>query len=112
MFKRADKETLMDANEVAFLNSLPDTVTLYRGVTKINHTRYKALSWTVDYETVAWFANRYRNYEPEGGIHEVWTVTVPKERILASFTEDGKDNEGEVIVNLYGEKIEIKREAV
>lgn len=103
---------LMDANEVAFLNSLPDTVTLYRGVTKINHTRYKALSWTVDYETAVWFANRYRNYEPEGGIHEVWTVIVPKERILASFTEDGKDNEGEVIVNLYGEKIEIKREAV
>ena len=58
------------------------------------------------------FANRYRNYETESGIHEVWTVTVPKDRILASFTEDGKNNEEEVIVNLYGEKFEIRREAV
>ena len=84
-------------NEVAFLNSLPDTVTVYRGVTKVNHTRQKALSWTVDYQTAVWFANRnrYRNYETESGIHEVWTVT-----------------EGEVIVNLYGEKFEIRREAV
>lgn len=112
MFKRADKKTLMEENEVAFLNGLPDTVTVYRGVTKVNHTRQKALSWTVDYQTAVWFANRFRNYETESGIHEVWTVTVPKERILASFTEDGKDNEGEVIVNLYGEKFEIRREAV
>ena len=33
-------------------------------------------------------------------------------RSIASFTKDGKDNEGEVIVNLYGEKFEIRREAV
>lgn len=112
MFKRAAKETLMEESEVAFLNRLPDTVTVYRGVTKVNHTRQKAVSWTVDYETAVWFANRYRDYETESGIHEVWTVTVPKERILASFTEDGKDNDGEVIVNLYGEKFEIRREAV
>lgn len=121
MFKRAAKETLMEESEVAFLNRLPDTVTVYRGVTKVNvyrgvtkvnQTRQKAVSWTVDYETAVWFANRYRNYETESGIHEVWTVTVPKDRILASFTEDGKNNEGEVIVNLYGEKFEIRREAV
>lgn len=86
MFKRADKETLMEANEAAFLDSLPDTVMVYWGVTKVNHTRQKALSWTVDYETAVWFANRYRDYESDGGIHEV--------------------------VNLYGEKFEIKREAV
>lgn len=36
MFKRAAKETLMEESEVAFLNRLPDTVTVYRGVTKVN----------------------------------------------------------------------------
>lgn len=40
-----------------------------------------------------------------------WDTALPREE-LASFTEDGKDNEGEVIVNLYGEKFEIRREAV
>lgn len=110
--QRQWREALESRIEEASLNRLPDTVTVYRGVTKVNHTRQKAVSWTVDYETAVWFANRYRDYETESGIHEVWTVTVPKERILASFTEDGKDNEGEVIVNLYGEKFEIRREAV
>lgn len=112
MFKRADKETLMEKEEAAFLNSLLDSITVYRGVTRVNHTRQKVLSWTLDYDRDVWFANRYRDYEQEKGIREVWKVTVPKERILASFTEDGKDNEGEVIVNLYGGKLEIEREAV
>lgn len=112
MFKRADRDTLMDKEEAKFYESLPDTVTIYRGVTKVNRTNQKALSWTLDYERAVWFANRYRDYEKEQAIHEVWKLNVPKERILATFTTDGKDNEGKVVVNLYRGKFEIERESV
>lgn len=92
-FKRADKKSLMNEEELLVYESLPEEVTVYRGVTSYNRKKEKALSWTLDYEKAVWFANRFST-----GTGEVWTMTVPKKRILCCF--DGC-NEQEAIVDLY-----------
>ena len=53
MFRHSDPAALMDEAEQAQLAELDDTVTVYRGVTTINSDNLLALSWTLDYETVA-----------------------------------------------------------
>ena len=105
LFKRAEKQTLMSDGQRRFLESLDDEVTVYRGVTNINRKNEKTLSWTLDRDVAIWVATRYSNVSDS----EIWEVTVPKKRILASFTDDGKNGEGEVIVNLYRGKFEIKK---
>lgn len=92
-YKRADKKTLMDEEERAVFNSLPDEVTIYRGVTSHNRRKKKAFSWSVDKKIAEWFAKRFST-----GTGEVWKLTVPKERILSYIG----GTEKEVIVNLYG----------
>lgn len=92
-FKRADKKSLMNEEELLVYESLPEEVTVYRGVTSYNRKKEKALSWTLDYEKAVWFANRFST-----GTGEVWTMTVPKKRILCYF--DG-GSEQEAIVDLY-----------
>lgn len=93
-FTRADKDKLMDEDDRACYNALPEMVTVYRGVTSYNKSRKKAFSWSTSRKTAEWFANRFQT-----GTGEVWTLTVPRERILCSFEGRG---EHEVIVNLYG----------
>lgn len=95
MFKRAAKNTLMDERERAIYDSLPEYVTVYRGVTNYNKRKKRALSWTTKREIAEWFANRFNT-----GTGEIWTLTVPKDRILCAF----EGRESEVIVNLYGYK--------
>lgn len=92
-FKRADKKSLMNEEELLVYESLPEEVTVYRGVTSYNRKKEKALSWTLDYEKAVWFANRFST-----GTGEVWTMIVPKKRILCYF--DGC-SEQEAIVDLY-----------
>lgn len=92
-FKRADKKSLMNEEELLVYESLPEEVTVYRGVTSYNRKKEKALSWTLDYEKAVWFANRFST-----GTGEAWTMTVPKKRILCYF--DGC-SEQEAIVDLY-----------
>lgn len=100
-FKRADKDTLMDEEDFQFFNDLPEMVTVYRGVTSYNRKKKKAFSWSVDREIAEWFANRFST-----GTGEVWTMTVPKERILCYYG----GREQEVIVNLYGYEGDMKIE--
>lgn len=103
-FLRADKRSLMTEEEYSVYKSLPEEVTIYRGVTSHNRRYKMALSWTIDRETAVWFANRF-----ETGTGEVWEMSIPKERICCFFS--GR-NEQEVIVNLYGCKSEKKVEAL
>lgn len=95
MFKRANKEKLMDEDERKIFDSLPEQITVYRGVTSYNKNNKKAFSWTTEREVAEWFANRFNT-----GTGEIWTITVPKERILCAF----EGGEREVIVNLYNYK--------
>lgn len=92
-YRRADNKTLMDEEDRVFFDSLPEEVTVYRGVTKHNRRKTKAFSWSVDKRIAEWFAKRF-----DTGTGEVWTLTVPKERILCYYG----GSEKEAIVNLYG----------
>lgn len=95
LFERADKNTLMNEEERGVYHSLPEEVTVYRGVTSYNRKKKRAFSWTTDKRVAKWFANRF-----DTGTGEIWTMTVPKDRILCVF--DGREKE--LIVNLYGYK--------
>ena len=90
LFKAADPEILMDAEERAQLQSLDDKVTIYRGVTSYNARNVKALSWTLDENVARWFASRF------GEQGRVYQAQIAKDDILAIFT--GR-NESEVIVD-------------
>ena len=91
-FKAADINYLMDEEDYKAYSNLPDVVTIYRGVTKINNKRTRALSWTLNRDTAVWFSKRFNQ---EGN---VWEKVVSKDKILAYFSVR---NEFEVIVDLY-----------
>lgn len=102
LFKKADKSSLMDSEEIATYNALPKVVTLYRGVTGYNKENKKALSWTSDKEQALWFANRFQNEE-----RELWTIHVPREKVLACYKY-----ENEHIVDLCSGDTNIEIEVV
>ena len=90
MFRAADPKLLMDDQERNMLDSLGDTVTVYRGVHSAKSNGFKAMSWTLDQETAAWFAGRYGR---QGCVYE---AKIEKAHICALFL--GR-NESEVILN-------------
>ena len=89
-FKKCDKNALMEEEELEVYNSLPDIVTVYRGVTSYNNKKIEVLSWTIDPEVAKWSANRYEEHG------QVYAATISKKHILAYF---GGRNEAEVIVD-------------
>ena len=89
-FENSDAEFLMNEQEIEIMNSLSDTVTVFRGVTQRNADNINALSWTLEKQKAEWFANRFGE---EGVVYE---AQIPKENVLAVFT--GR-NEAEVVVN-------------
>lgn len=90
MFRAADPKLLMDDEEWERLDSLDDTVTVYRGVHSAKSDGVHAMSWTLDKDTAAWFAGRY------GRQGKVFEAKVEKKHICALFL--GR-NESEVIVD-------------
>lgn len=90
MFKQADRAKLMSDMERTQLDALADPVTVYRGVTDYNAKNIRALSWTLDYDTAAWFAHRFG----EDGM--VYQAKIKKEHIFALLT--GR-NESEVVLD-------------
>lgn len=90
LFKKADPQFLMTAEEYEQFQGLDETVTVYRGVTGYNAHRVKALSWTLDKDKAEWFAHRFGE---DGTVYE---AQISKEHILAFF--DSR-NESEVIVD-------------
>lgn len=100
MFGRADKETLMESDELERYNKLPDTITLYRGVTGYNSAMKQAMSWTDDMNQALWFMNRFNSTGKE-----LWTIEAPKEAVIACF-----NGEREYIVDLKKVKTKMKVE--
>lgn len=90
MFRAADPKLLMDDEERERLDSLEDTVTVYRGVHSAKSDGVHAMSWTLDKDTAAWFASRY------GRQGKVFEAKIEKKHICALFL--GR-NESEVIVD-------------
>lgn len=88
MFRTAKKKFLMNQEEQLVFDSLPETITVYRGIQKDATTN--ALSWTLDKNVAKWFANRFNN---NGAVVE---ATINKKHVFAYI--NGR-NEKEVVVN-------------
>jgi hypothetical protein len=79
----------MGPEELAILQSLPDTVKVWRG---IRHRKsFNGLSWTLDRDKAVWFANRLRNGRQKSLLIE---GEVNKKDVLAYFA--GRD-ESEIV---------------
>lgn len=83
LFKKADKHTLMDDEEYEIFTNMPYTITLYRGINKTSNHPMDGMSWTSNFETAFWFANRFSNQD-----WIVYTLNVPKEYVLAYFSHE------------------------
>ncbi len=90
LFSQADKQYLMTAEEYKQYMFLPQTLTIYRGVTSHNSRNIKALSWTLDRDKAEWFAHRFGD---DGTVYE---AEIDKKHVLAFFESR---NEAEVVVN-------------
>lgn len=90
MFSEADKNHLMTAEKNRPLWMLPETLTVYRGVTSFNAKNIKALSWKLDQDKAEGFAQRF---DEDGTVYE---AEIDKKHVLALF--NGR-NEAKVVVN-------------
>lgn len=109
MFKAADLDTLLnysssDEEDMKSLYAnLPDTLTVYRGVsTGIDHFE-DGFSWTRDVQEPFRFAAL--NTQTKKEIPGVLTATIPKEAVLALFSF-----ESEVVVDPTIPKLEVHKE--
>ncbi len=76
-FYVANKKYLMDEDEQEYYNNLPNTITVYRGVSP-NRERY-GLSWTDNKDKAIWFKERFERTE-KGYLLK---ATIPKKYALA-----------------------------
>lgn len=101
LFKRANRNYLMTEEERNILDSLPERITIYRGINSKTDHPVNGMSWTPERDTAVWFANRFSN---SGG--SVCQAEINKENILAYF-----DFEKETVVD-YRKLENIKIETV
>ena len=88
--KEADKDLLMDSEELALYNAFPEVATIYRGCGK--PTGKKGLSWTTNKQKAEWFADRFK--EKKSGF--VYRANIRREDIV--FYTDSR-SEQEVVVD-------------
>jgi hypothetical protein len=83
---RPHREAMMSDEEREVLDSLSETVTIFRGYGFDNSHGW---SWTISREKAEWFGNRFA--QEVGGVPRVATGTVRKSDIIAYF--DGQEKE-------------------
>lgn len=88
-FEKADKESLMEAEDYKVYCNMPDEFDIYRGVSRGRNP--KGFSWTRSYEKAEWFANRY-------GKGYVQKAHIKKEQVYCYFNTRDED---EYVVNSY-----------
>lgn len=88
LFELADKQTLMNEEELNGLKILPNEVVVYRGV-QTERAKVKGMSWTLNKDKAAWFANRWKK-------GKVYRATIKKNAIIAYFKERSEE---EIVVN-------------
>ena len=91
-FKKANKRLLMTEEDYDVYTGLESEMTIYRGVAVGRNP--KGLSWTMNYDKAAWFANRFNTADKKGYIQE---ATIKKESVLAYFNT--RDEE-EIVANV------------
>lgn len=85
-FRSADKECLMDSEDYEVYKNLPSSFTIYRGVA-VGRVP-KGLSWTQNYSTAEWFANRFNRSGKSGYIQK---AIVNKGDVFAYFNSRNED---------------------
>lgn len=84
-FKKANRQYIMDEEELSYYNNLPDNVILYRGCSKYEvegEDSILGFSWTTERKVAEFFAFRYRLIDTA-----VYSIEVPKKDIKAIFLE-------------------------
>lgn len=92
LFERSDKKQLMDEQERAFLDALPDEITVYRGL-QDKRAKLKGLSWTLNYEKAEWFARRWNSKDGK-----VVTATIQKKFVYMYTNQRAEE---EIVLNPY-----------
>ena len=90
--KRPGRERVMDDDERAKLESLPDMIDIYRGSFLYPWVASQGLSWTLDRDRAIWFAYRLK---PEHAIPWLLTGKVRKRSVLAYLD---RRSENEIVV--------------
>ena len=98
-FREADKKVLMTKEDYEYYQSLPQTITAYRGVAVGRNPN--GLSWTCNQKTAEWFANRFNR---DGKSGYVQSVVVDKSCVLAYFNTR---NEDELVLDILSKNISI-----
>lgn len=99
LFKKANKQYLMEEDDYKTYLELPDKITIYRGVRSPKYK--KGLAWSLDKDIATWFATRFESDE-----YYLYEVEIDKKEILAYFNDR---DEQEIIINPYNlKKYEIK----
>ncbi len=91
-FRSASKEHLMEPADLEYYNNLPDTITVYRGVSP-GREKY-GLSWTDNREKAEWFKARYESSNT--GV--LLTATISRKYVLCYI--DDRD-EKELVVDVF-----------
>ena len=85
LFRRAKKDCIMDKEEQEYYDNLPETLTLYRGVSEGRERL--GLSWTDNYDVAVWYQKRFKEWGRDG---VVLKAEVKKEDVLAYFKHDNE----------------------
>lgn len=104
MFRKCNKRYLMQEKDYEVYQSLPNTFTIYRGVS-VNRNP-NGLSWTQNLKTAKWFAHRFDTIEEKGYIQ---TAIAKKEDVLAYFNTR---NEDEIVYDSNKLEISILEEVI
>jgi hypothetical protein len=82
---RSERNNMMNKEEIAELNSMPETLTIYRGC--LHGLNEDGVSWTTDRDRAEWFANRFgsKGLEPC-----VLQQEIRKDEVIAYFTRRGE----------------------
>lgn len=91
-FFPGEHEHMMDDEERAYLNSLTEPITVYRGA--VEGLNEDGLSWTLERGQAMWFALRFGEVK-DGGIPVVLTAQVHRHEIVAYLTTR---NEEEILL--------------
>lgn len=101
-YKQADKKSLMEPEDYAYWEALPNKVTVYRGVC-LGHNP-KGLSWTDNKEKAEWFRDRWKDVD-KNNTRVLLKATIDKKHCLAYFNTR---NEMEIIVDSLAIRNEIE----
>ena len=88
------RDSMMLKYEKEYLNSLPNEITIYRGMTiEESISNSFGISWTLKKEKAEFFANTYgRNHDTQGKPKTVMEIKINKKEVIAFF-KDRKEYE-------------------